>query len=447
MRKVPRLTATLVALFLLSLPIVEAHSAPKVGAPCTKLGVEKKSKNGTLKCTRVNGKLAWKKLALAKKAQPKLPIAIPSPSPSTIAQPSPTPTPTPVIKTITQRWQETNSKALDAFERWSANLATGSPTTKIEYWFGPTISEQTQAESKRRLDNAVLQWERFFKVGRTRVFFDLGLYSDAQLICQRVAARSPMRDYAGCMQQIKNSQDRILYHAAGWESEGGFVRVIAPKLSKDALVNHNYALEDELIFKTSSFLPRIEHEWFHQVQFDLTGNDYIVQYPCWFIEGSSEYFGTAAALGDKPERFLQHRSQKWEARPQELSATYIRKWVEDASKTRLLPGSFVDRCATLDRWDSVYSFGAVLTEWMVGKIGIEKILDLLRDTEAIGWNSAFAKHMGSQMSDMYDEMGSYLFNELTIIDQTKSWLHLPRCPTYREANFGVCFSDNILRGQ
>jgi hypothetical protein len=436
-------------LVLLSHPVIEANSAPKPGAPCSKAGVEKKSQGTTLKCVRESGRLVWKRTSVPGKSKPTITTTTPtpSPSPSPTVEPSPSPSPTPRIKTITERWQETKSQALGAFERWSANLATGSPTTKIEYWFGPTISNQTQTESKRRLDNAVLQWERYVKVSRTRVFFDLGLYEDADRICQRVAARSTMRDFAGCMRQIKNSQDRILYHAAGWESEGGFTPTVDPKLSKNALVNHNYALEDELIFQSSSFLPRIEHEWFHQIQFDLTGNDYIRQYPCWFLEGSSEYFGTAAALGDKPESFLQHRSQAWGAFPQELSATYIRKWVEDASKTRLVAGSNADGCEALDRPQSIYTFGAILTEWMVGKIGIEKIVDILRETESIGWNAAFAKYMGARMSDSYEEMASYLFNELTIIEQTKSWLHLPRCPTYRSANFGVCFSNNILRGQ
>ncbi len=432
------ISATVLALITVGLNNPANANSPKPGATCPKAGATAIANEKKFTCIKSGKKLVWNKGVKTKSSAP-----LPATSASTAQSPTTNPSPKPTPVTITSRWKKTNSRALNSFEKWSSNLVQGSPKSKIEYWFGPQLSEPLKTEAQRRMDNAVLQWERFFSVSRTRIFFDLGFYTDMQAICERIAARSTYRSVQGCLRQIKGSQEQILYHAAAWESEGGYVPTVDPNLSVNALVNHNYALQDERIFYTSSFLPRIEHEWFHQIQFDLTGNNYVREYPCWFLEGSSEYFGSLAALGDNSDNFLQHRAQSWIAFEGEATASNIRKWVEDASIPKLAAGSFFDQCSKLQRPQTIYKFGAVLTEWMVGKIGIADTLKIVKDTESLGWNSAFKKYIGKSMADSYEEMANYLYTELRIMEETKPWIALPRCPTYKNANFGVCFSDDI----
>lgn len=447
-----RLVVAIVLLFALVNPAQAA--TPKAGAKCAKVGTTATASGKKFTCIKSGTKLVWNK-GVAIKAVPKpspnpvfKPVQ-PTPTPAPTQDPSPTPTPTPTIKvkSFSERWNETESKAGNTLKIWNKDLATGSPKTKIEYWFGPKISQNVQTEAQRRMDNAVLQWERYMSVTRTKVFFDLGLYTEMQAICERISARSPKRNFSGCMNQFENSYSRILYHASSWESEGGYLPIIDPNLSKDALVNHNYGLEDEAIFYSSSFLPRIEHEWFHQVQFDLTGNNYVREYSCWFLEGSSEYFGTLAAIGDNSDKFLQHRAQSWLGYDNNFSKDSIRKWVEQASIPKLAYGDNFDRCSTLARPETIYSYGAILTEWMVAKIGIPKVLAILKDTESMGWDMAFTKSVGGSPKSLLDEMSEYLYSELAIMRENSSWAFLPQCRTYRQYNPGICFSGNIGRGQ
>ena len=451
MRKGLGFIAGILSFVLVTAPLYAA--APKTGAKCSKAGAT--STYGGIKytCVKSGSKLAWNK---------GVPVKVPAPKPSEIPTPDPTPpqvipsgapnpnssaSSSPSPKSITQRWSDLDSNALKVFTLWSENLLQGTPKTKIEYWFGPTISESLASEAKLRMNNAVLQWERFFSTSRTKVYFDLGLYADKQEICKRIAARSTYRNVEGCLEQIKNSESRILYHAAAWESEGGWVPIADPKLSQNALVNHHYALEDELIFYSSSFLPRIEHEWFHQIQFDLTGNHYIREYPCWFVEGSAEYFGSVAALQNSSDDFLQHRAMGWLGNDEQINLPYLRKWVEQASVARLPYGGFDDACSRIDRPEMIYLFGAILTEWLIGKIGIQQLMELLKATESLGWKQSFKKYVGKTSEDSLDEMAAYLYREQLAMKESRSWLELPQCKTYREASFRKCVSFDIRRGQ
>ena len=186
MRKGLGFIAGILSFVLVTAPLYAA--APKTGAKCSKVGAT--STYGGIKytCVKSGSKLVWNK---------GVPVKVPASKPSEIPTPDPTPpqvipsgapnpnssaSSSPSPKSITQRWSDLDSNALKVFTLWSENLLQGTPKTKIEYWFGPTISESLASEAKLRMNNAVLQWERFFSTSRTKVYFDLGLYADKQEI-------------------------------------------------------------------------------------------------------------------------------------------------------------------------------------------------------------------------------------------------------------------------
>ena len=268
--------------------------------------------------------------------------------------------------------------------------------------------------------------------------------------CRVMAPRSAYFPLDWCRSQFEQSLSSFIYHASAWESEGSWRPILAPKLSATASVTHAYVLLEPKMFLTDSFFPRIEHEWFHQIQFDLSGNHYIREYPAWFVEGSAEYFGVLVAAMDDPERFIRHRSQSCfqigdRKIPKVITKANLSSWISEKTVPRL---SYDDPKADNLPSESFspYRLGALLTEWLVGKIGFKGVVELMRDIESLGWKSSFEKHLGKPQESFRDEMADYLLTEYQIAQKNSSWLNLPSCKSLDanrwrpEANKGVCFS-------
>ena len=413
---------------IFSLSLTPANAAAKAGAKCNKAGSTEVVKDKSYTCVKTGNKLVWNngvKVATTNKESVQSPYY--------------------------ERFKKTGSKGLKMFDEWRSNPASGKPKSKIEYWFGSSVPPDIVIESKRRLDNAVLQWERFHKVTRTRIYLDLAMKDQIIEKCQVMAPRSAYFPLDWCRSQAESELKYNNYQAAAYESEGSWRPILAPKLSATASVTHSYVLLDPMTFLTDGFFPRIEHEWFHQIQFDLSGNHYIRENPVWFMEGSAEYFGVLVAAMDDPERFIRHRSQSWfqigdSKIPKVITKANLSSWISKNTVPRL---SYDDPKAdnlSGDGTFSPYRLGALLTEWLVGKIGFKGVVELMRDIESMGWKNSFEKHLGKSQESFRDEMADYLFTEYQIAQKNSSWLNLPRCKSLDanrwrpEANKGVCFS-------
>jgi len=379
-------------------------------------------------------------------ARPTRPFVDPS---NQSQQPTPTPTKQPIALNYYEKFKETGSKGLKIFDEWRSNPASGKPESKIEYWFGSSVPTDIVIESKRRLDNAVLQWERFHKVTRTKIYLDLSMKDQITEKCQVMAPRSSEFTLDWCRRQAEQGIKDFIYQAAAYESEGSWRPILAPKLSAAASVTHSFVLLEPMSFLSDTFFPRIEHEWFHQIQFDLSGNHYIRENPVWFMEGSAEYFGLLVAAMNDPEYFIRHRSQGWFPGPSDnrigkiMTKDDFSSWISKNTVPRL---SYNDSSDNLPSDGTPYKFGAVLTEWLLGKIGFKGVVELMRDIESLGWKKSFEKHLGKSQESFLDEMADYLHSEYQIAQTNSSWLNLPRCKNLDatrwlpEANKGVCFS-------
>ena len=440
---------------LLLIPAI-SDAAVKSGAACKKLGQTEVSQGKKYTCVKLKSKLVWNKGVLLPVVpkEPAVPASTPSPTPSAeVSTPpkpvdSPSPSPTPVKKTLFELWLETGSKAIGPYSIWVSNLSSGKPETKMEYWFGATVPTTIQAESKMRFENAVLQWERFYKIRRSKVYFDLGMKNEIKDRCEVLSTRSASFTVNWCLGQAEPELKRFFYVAAAYESEGGWRPILDPNLSKNASVSHSYNLNEPIVFYTDNFYPRIEHEWFHQIQYDLTGNNLMREFPVWFVEGSAEYFGLLAAASKDPDQFIRIRAQMWYPWNETLSVDFFKKWIKDQSFTRLLYGN---QAQTKTPDFSIYNTGAMLTEWLVGKIGFQGVISLMRDTESMGWTESFKKNVGASQDVLLDEMANYLYTEFMIVDRNRSIVMLPQCKSYRnggyiEVNKGVCLSGDGLLG-
>ena len=410
---------SILSLFL-STPIIPVNAAAKAGAKCNKAGIIEVVKDKSYTCVKSGNKLAWNKGV--KVAQP-------------------------IKNDLFQRWEKTGSKATKFFNVWTANLATGKPETQITYWFGATVPPEIKAEAERRMNNTVLQWERFYKVSRSKVYFDLAMLEDHGARCEVLSKRSVHFPVDWCLGHDPR-KTKYFYWASAFESEGGYRPTLDPMLSKDASKSHSYTLFEPAVMYTDSFMPRIEHEWFHQIQYDLTGNNFLAEYPLWFKEGSPEYFALLDAAGRDQNYFIQHRAQGWRTNNVEISVNYFKEWITTASEPAFFPPrtTFSPGMQNPNGSDNQYRRGELLTEWMVGKIGVTGLIKLMKDTESVGWQKAFKNNMGASPDELLTEMATYLYTENKII-KDNSWILLPRCKSYAshkviEVNKGVCFSGD-----
>jgi len=167
------------------------------------------------------------------------------------------------------------------------------------------------------------------------------------------------------------------------------------------------------------------------------------------MEGSAEYFGLLVAAMNDPEYFIRHRSQGWFPGPSDnrigkiMTKDDFSSWISKNTVPRL---SYNDSSDNLPSDGTPYKFGAVLTEWLLGKIGFKGVVELMRDIESLGWKKSFEKHLGKSQESFLDEMADYLHSEYQIAQTNSSWLNLPRCKNLDatrwlpEAKKGVCFS-------
>ena len=355
---------------------------------------------------------------------------------------SPTPTPTPEPpKSVYQRFAERDSSAVKNFELWSKDVATGLPKSKIEYWFGPNVPADIVEETKKRMNAAVLQWERFHKVSRSKIYLDLAMLEDHLARCEVLSKRSVHFPVDWCLSHDPR-KNNFFNWASAFESEGGWRPIIDSKLSPEASVSHSYTLYQQKVFYTDQFIPRIEHEWIHQIQYDLTGNHYIREYPVWFVEGSAEYLGLLTASINDPDYFFQHRAQGWVSYDNSLTVEDFKSWISKTTVPRLPYNSYVD---SLPTDGTPYRFGALATEWLISKIGFDGLITLLRETETLGWEKAFEKRVGSTQISVRDEIAEYIYEEHKYVNANRTWLSLPSCKSLVnggeiEVNKGVCFS-------
>ena len=98
----------------------------------------------------------------------------------------------------------------------------------------------------------------------------------------------------------------------------------------------------------------------------------------------------------------------------------------------------LNRCSSIVDSIKVYSQGALLTEWMISKIGFTNFFIMLRDFETVGFDQAFEKHFTKTIESSYAEMAEYLYRENSLTLENSSWLNAVDCYYFLDTVDGIC---------
>ena len=409
----------LLLVFLVSvliLPVSNSWSAVKPGLICKKVGLTSISSGIKYTCIKSGKKLVWNK-GVRVASTPSKPESSPTPNSSTSPAPTPTPSPTPTPKplTVSERWDATGSNALNVFRKWGTSKEIDTPKTKIEYQFSTGFWPEVQTEFKKRFDSVVAYFDRYTNI-EIPVYFSAGTYKDLDWACKLLETRDSTRRYQACLDDQQRDLNEYYHVSRGYDLKNGSANF--------------YLIKMKEIEQSADFQVRIEHEYFHTVQQNLLRDKFRTNMPCWFLEGGSEFFGMLTFSHGDAQRYLQFRYFKIfgapERRPYGVTATDLTKWLTDSS-VPWMPTlqTYVDQCAPY-RLNGMYHDSVLATEWMVSKIGVDGMLNLIKDAGNTSWNASFEKHLGMSVNDGLRAMGEYMYAERKIAE-ANDWIRRDQC--------------------
>lgn len=412
-----RVVALVLAL-IFSASTALAAPNPKAGASCSKAGSIKTFKGKRFTCIKSGKKLIWNKgektgfgsfepggsySAPTQSASPTPNVtASPIPTP-TVAAASPTPTPTPTpTKTLSvaERWNATGSSALRILEKSFPVKPPVFPKVEIIWRYSDTVdSKIREGIAKHYLQTAEF-WSAYTKIdGLLQVI--VGTLDDIAFVCKWRDFHLQM-NHQGCVNSFRTEKDRI------WD---------AHTTQQGGKATDFYFMTDPSTLTVIDFLPRVQHEFFHNVQHAQT-NQYKSIFPCWVEEAGAEYFGALVASKGDPETFIKLRyfsvaSNVGKIRNSTSSKEFWRDWLYSTDMTSVKPGSSDWGCAPV-HMEGIYHYGLLATEYLNQELGISGILALYRDAGTLGWDKAIEKSFNKSKAAIYDDIGAYMDKEYRI---------------------------------
>ena len=351
---------------------------PKTGAPCVKSGLVKTYQGKRFTCISSGKKLVWSKGV------------------SIASTPTKSPSPTPVL-TLAQKWAATGSRALEGFDQAFPQKSAQYPTLKTVWRISEQVDPRISTEIQRQYKESTDFWSAYTKhEGVLQVI--VGNLDDVEFICKwrnsYLEIQAP-----NCNKNFRTDKTRK------WDAH----TTQSPSKATDF-----YFMTDPATLTSPDFLPRVPHEFFHNVQWAQTVR-YKSLLPCWAEEGGAEYFGILVSSQGDLEEFLKRRYQLLTDRRGKLMRTQLTKadwkeWLISADMNSIIPGSSEWGCQGVQP-EGIYSYGLLATEYLNMKLGTPGLLALYKDSEALGWNKAIEKALGKSKSEAYDEIAAYMRDE------------------------------------
>jgi hypothetical protein len=338
------------------------------------------------------------------------PASIPTPTPTPSPASIPTPTPTPTVLSLADRWNETGSQALVAYNKWSAITKDKPLTIKVNYIINENLWPETQVELKRRMSNVITFFEPYFKPVLP-IYFISGRFEDMQWACSELNRLDSNRSLEGCRRESLEQQSQNFHDSWG----GGIGNASA----------HWYLLKMKEAVDARAFLPRIEHEYIHTIQQNQIGS-YGDKVSCWY-HGMAEYLGILASAQGDLEYFLDQRVASILGapvrRPEALTSEFLTTWITRASIMGFAGG--VNQCREFDQ-SGDYHDAILAAEWMVLKLGLPGVLSFQADLKSMKWDDALQKSFNEKPSSIYEQIGLYMFKEINIA-RASTWARARNC--------------------
>ena len=326
-------------------------------------------------------KLVWSK-GISTKSTPSA-----STSGSTQASsPTPSPSPTPVL-TVAQKWAATGSKALEGFNQAFPQKSAQYPTLETVWRISEQVDPRISTEIQRQYKESIDFWTAYTKhQGVLQVI--VGNLDDVEFICKWRSSYLEMQA-PDCNKIFRTDKTRK------WDAH---TTQLATKATDF------YFMTDPATLTAPDFLPRVPHEFFHNVQWAQTVR-YKSLLPCWAQEGGAEYFGILVSSQGDLEEFLKRRYRPLTDTRGKLMRTQLtqadwKEWLISADMS----------CQSINP-DGIYSYGLLATEYLNIKLGTAGLLALYRDSDALGWDKAIEKAFGKSKSEAYDEIAANMRDE------------------------------------
>lgn len=391
--------------------LIPAYSATtiKPGSLCNKLGISKIQKGMKYTCIKSGKKLIWNKgVSVVKPIIPSAPTATPSATANSL--PTPTPSPSPTVLSLAERWSQTGSQALVVYDKWAAISDGKAPSVSVNYIISPNLWPETERELKRRMSNVIAFFDPYFKP-ELPIYFVGGRFEDMEWACAEIFKLDPGRSIEGCRKDSLDQQRQNFHDSWG----GGIGKASA----------HWYLLKMKEGIDARGFLPRVEHEYIHTIQQNQIGN-FGEKVTCWY-HGMAEYLGILASAQGDLVYFLDQRNSSIlgvpTPRPQQLTPEYLTNWITRGSIMAFSKGDFF--CSEFDQTGD-YHDAILAAEWMVMKLGIPGVLAFQADLKNMSWNDAIEKSFKTKPSDVYAQIGKYMYDEIQIT-RANAWVRIQNC--------------------
>lgn len=388
----PRLSAFLVATFILSLNSTIADAAVKQGSVCKNVGQVSKSSGKKLICQRKGNKLIWAIPSVAKDK----PFALPTPIAAQSASPEiAAPVEPQKQKTISERWNELDTSALKVFTQWATKEIPNQHYVKIIWTLSEKADLAASEEIKRRYDLAARFWAPYSTV--TKEFKVLiANHNEVKWIC----------DIKKNWLQINQDDCEAI------ESNGQSNIPTAGQLQNRNRNIDMYQVKNLEEMNTRFFLGRVEHEFTHNIFYEQS-EQYQKFMPCWQIEGGAEYFGILIANRLDANSFIQARNIALDSDFLGLGERNwkVEDWVNFLNETdrSQIPNRQGDTCGPVR--SKIYHIVILANEYLVLKLGIPGYLQLIKESDQSSWSDVVQKTFGIEKQVFYREMATYMMTQ------------------------------------
>ncbi len=334
-------------------------TAPKVGASCTKKGVERVYKSKKFICVKSGKKLVW---SIAKAAA---------------SAPTPTPIPTtssPTANTIWDKYGFTKpSKVEDVISAATSAFAKYTENVRMNY----TVKVVAQSD----VDPVLVSW----------------VQDGANFVAKRFAYPAPTREFVNVIASdvawLQEAYTKAGYTANEVRDRIGGFNAGAPAFGGSNTNTWNYATikrDNMMVRDRGGMAQTAGHEYFHAIQEILAkGNNPGAKgenIPNWYWEGPAMFIGfqTATKIG-----IIDYKAQG-----------------RDVMISRYQNGAAINRTSALneiranDGVTDPYAIGMAASEFLVSLVGMEKMIAVY---EALGstkdFPTAFKTGTGVELAD------------------------------------------------
>jgi hypothetical protein len=407
------LGASLIAVLALALIPGVATSAQKVttGATCKVINQKITYQKKIYTCVKSGKKQVWSKgIAIAKPSASPKPSATPAPSasPTKTSAEEPTKKPEP---TYLERWKTTGSQALAPFDAIYPKKLAQFKNVELIWRVSEKVPGEISGEIQARYQVTTDFWSSYTKFDFP-VQVIIGDLDDIEFVCKWRGSHLQMIQ-PNCNTSFRTDKTR------DWDAH---TTQIVGKATDF------YFMSDPKVLDSASFIPRVEHEFFHNVQFAQM-SQYKSIMPCWAEEGGAEYFGVLLASNGNAERFLKLRALSVSAAMGRIRNTnstpeFWKEWLYSTDMTSIVPNSSAWGCSGVSM-EGIYHQGLLATEYLHLKLGTEGLLSFYRDAGIQGWDRAIENAFKKSKSDAYAEIAEYANREFLII-KSEGWA-VPFC--------------------